>query len=113
MPVDTGARNEVFLTGRLAAPTTERELPSGDVIVQWRVVVERPDSRGPARGATVDTLECIARRAGVRRASTAWAAGDVIAVEGALRRRFWRSAGGPTSRYEVEIVRARRVSKAA
>ena len=34
-------------------------------------------------------------------------------VEGALRRRFWRAGGTLASRYEVEALRARRVTKAA
>jgi hypothetical protein len=29
---------------------------------------------------------------------------DVVTVRGALRRRFWRSPGGPASRYEVEAT---------
>jgi hypothetical protein len=29
-----------------------------------------------------------------------------------MRRRFWRSPGGPVSRTEVEVLRARRVARA-
>jgi single-strand DNA-binding protein len=105
----------VRLVGRLAGPVVERTLPSGDVLALWRVVVDRP--AGPVaegtRVQTVDTLECVTRRAGVRRTAGSWAPGDVVEVEGALRRRFWRSPGGTTSRYEVEVLRAKRVLKAA
>lgn len=109
-------RNEVYLVGRLAAPAAERELPSGDMLTLWRLVVDRPaGARVPegVRQVTVDTLECVSRSAAVRRTAGGWAAGDLVSVEGALRRRFWRTPGGPSSRYEVEVTKAKRVSRAA
>jgi single-strand DNA-binding protein len=113
--MDSTARNEVLLVGRLAAPPEERELPSGDVLSTFRLVVDRPPpARGAGpRGATVDTLDCVARGAGLRRAARAWQPGDVLEVQGSLRRRFFRSPSGTGSRYEVELARARRVSRAA
>src|SRR6478609_4471430 len=86
-------RNEVVLLGRLAAPPEERVLPSGDEIVTFRVVVERAarqrvDGR---REPTVDTLDCSVASLALRRRVLNWLAGDLIEVEGALRRRFWRS----------------------
>ncbi len=109
------ARNEVQLVGRLAAPAQERELPSGDVVVSFRLVVDRPPGARRAAGAravTVDTLDCAAWRAADRRRVLALGAGDVLAVQGALRRRFWRSGAGATSRYEVEVAAVRRVRRA-
>jgi single-strand DNA-binding protein len=114
--MESPARNEVYLVGRLAAAAVERELPSGDVLVLWRLVVDRPaGARVPhgVRPVTVDTLECVSRSGAVRRTAGGWAAGDLLSVEGALRRRFWRTPGGPSSRYEVEVAKARRVSRAA
>ena len=106
-------QNAVELVGRLAAPPEERVLPSGDVVAQFRLVVERgSESRGPG-GQTVDTVDCAAWRGDVRRQARSWGAGETIYVSGALRRRFWRAAGGPASRYEVEVRRARRVQKTA
>lgn len=112
---DVAACNEVRLVGRLAAPAEERTLPSGEVLALWRVVVDRPAAPVPAgvRAQTVDTLECVARRSALRRTAAGWGAGDVVEVEGALRRRFWRAPSGVASRYEVEVQRARRVSRAA
>ena len=110
------ARNEVVLVGRLAATAQDRELPSGDVLTTWRVVVDRPSAPPRADGGrapTVDTLDCASFGKGVRRVVAGWAPGDVVQVEGALRRRFWRSAGGASSRCEVEVTRAKRLSKAA
>ena len=106
-------RNEVVLQGRLAAAPVERELPSGDAITTWRLVVPRTSGQRPppegVRVTSVDTLDCVAwtpaARRGIRRAE----AGDLLAVEGALRRRFWRAGSGVASRCEVEVARVRRI----
>ncbi len=103
-------RNDVRLVGRLSAAAVERELPSGDVCTTWRLVVRRPTAT--RAGPSIDTIDCLAWVGGVRRQCLRWRPGDVIEVEGALRRRFWRSPGGPTSRCEVEVRRARRVRTA-
>jgi single-strand DNA-binding protein len=108
--------NEVLLVGRLAAAAQTIVLPSGDVIAQWRVVVGRPPPpafearRG--RGVGVDTFDCRAASARVRRQAATWLPGDVLRIEGTLRRRFWRSAGGAASRHEVEVLRVSRVGRA-
>ena len=106
--------NEVHLVGRLAAEPVRRELPSGDVLMQFRVVVDRGPSLRTAgrRTPTVDTLDCTAWRKDVQRSLGSYVAGDVIEVTGALRRRFWRSPGGPASRSEVEATRLRRLLRA-
>ena len=106
--------NEVHLVGRLAAEPVRRELPSGDVLMQFRVVVDRGPSLRTAgrRTPTVDTLDCTAWRKDVQRSLSSYGAGDVIEVTGALRRRFWRSPGGPASRSEVEATRLRRLQRA-
>lgn len=106
----TSHENTVHLVGRLAAVPEVREMPSGDEAVVWRLVVDRaqPGTRG-----RVDTLACIAWAAGPRRAALRWRAGDIVEVDGALRRRFWRTPTGAVSRYEVEVLQARRVAPAA
>lgn len=104
--------NEVVLIGRLATEPMWRTLPSGDQLVSWRLVVERPSvpparpSRG--RAPTVDTIDCMAWRADIRRRAAGWASGDTLSVCGSLRRRFWRSGPTTASRYEVEVRTARR-----
>ena len=112
----TAARNEVVLVGRLPAPPQERELPSGDVLVVWRLVVDRPPGRVVREGVrtpTVDTLDCVAWTAPQRRSALALRPDDVVEVRGALRRRFWRSGSGAGSRCEVEASSVRRVSRRA
>ncbi|HEX8780488.1 MAG TPA: single-stranded DNA-binding protein [Nocardioides sp.] len=103
--------NEVVLVGRLAQEAQLRELPSGDVLCTFRLVVDRS---GAARSRqTVDAVECVVWSARLRRTVTTWRPGDVVRVEGALRRRFFRSSGSVASRVEVEAVRARVVRRAA
>jgi single-strand DNA-binding protein len=106
--------NEVHLVGRLAAAPVSRELPSGDLVVTFRLVVARePAPRTTTRSATVDTIDCAAWTKAAQRSVRAWEPGDIVDVRGALRRRFWRSAHGPSSRSEVEVSKARRASRAS
>jgi single-strand DNA-binding protein len=107
-------RNELVLVGRLAAAAEERTLPSGDVFVSWRIVVDRPAQTRPdgRRAPTVDAIDCVTWRGTVRRSVLSWHAGDTIELTGALRRRFWRGERGAVSRTEVEVGQARRLAKA-
>jgi single-strand DNA-binding protein len=111
------ARNEVVLVCRLAAVPEERELPSGDRLVSWRLVVDRPPARRKlpegSRPPTIDTVDCVVWTTGLQKAAATWVAGDVLSVEGALRRRFWRGTAGAASRYEVEVSKAKRLARAA
>ena len=108
------ARNEVLLVGRVSGTPEQRELPSGDSIVAWRIVVARipirPRPEG-VRAATVDTFDCVAWTAGLRRTARGLADGDVVELEGALRRRFWRAGAGAASRCELEVSRVRRLRR--
>ncbi len=112
------AVNEVRLVGRLGAAPEARTLPSGDSLLSFRLVVARGDTakrsatRRGTRDVSIDTLDCVAWRAGVRRSVSTWAAGDTVEFSGSLRRRFWRGPSGAVSRTEVEVGKARRVRRA-
>ena len=97
--------NEVVLTGRVSATPEERELPSGDRLVTFRVIVDRPPERGSTKRA-VDVIDVACWGGRVRRSALALAAGDPVRVEGSLRRRFFAAGAGRASRYEVEARRA-------
>jgi len=105
-PEDEPAVNEVRLVGRVSGDPTSRDLPSGDTVVQLRVVVRRtgPQRAGARTTALVDTVDVACWGKGVQRRASRLRDGDVIEVTGALRRRFWRSPGGAASRYEVEAA---------
>ncbi|MGY1779587.1 single-stranded DNA-binding protein [Geodermatophilus sp. SYSU D01036] len=102
-------RNDVVLRGRLSAPAELKTLPSGDTLVSFRLVVRRPEPR--ARGQSVDVLTCITYDRALQRRVAAWEAGDVVEVEGALQRRFWRTPGGTASVCEVNCRRGRKVPR--
>jgi single-strand DNA-binding protein len=110
-------RNEVLLVGRVSTAAEERQLPSGDLLVTFRVVVERPPPRRPApegvRVPTFDALTCVGWSARVRRTASTLVVGDVVEVTGAVRQRYWRGGAGLGSRTEVEALTLRRLVRAA
>ena len=106
-PTASGASvNEVLVGGRISGSPEQRELPSGDTVVQLRLVVPRSGSRkGVGQGgATVDTIDVACWTKALQRKAIRLKPGDLVTVRGALRRRFWRSPAGPVSRYEVEAA---------
>ncbi len=109
-PAGESMTNEVTLHGRLGAAPEERVLPSGDVIWTFRVIVDRPP--GGRSRQRVDALECVAWGSRVRRSVAGWRVGDRVAVEGALRRRFFRNGAAAASRVEVEVTSARIIRRA-
>jgi single-strand DNA-binding protein len=111
--VDVAAVNEVRLRGRLAAASTEIPLPSGDVAATFRVIVERvPDRRRRAGGAKVDSIECKAYTADLRRRVARFSPGDILEIGGSLQRRFFRAGGAAVSRYDVVATTVARVARA-
>ncbi len=109
------ACNEVRLVGRVSSVPEQRELPSADLLVTWRLVVDRPASRhrGPVGGrqTVLDTLDCVAWAASARRHALRLQPGDVVEVTGAVRRRFWRSGSGPSNKTEIEADAVRRLAR--
>ena len=101
--------NEVRLVGRVSGAPQERELPSGDRMWAFRVVVARASPRGRQ---TVDALECVAWSARTRRSVATWHDGDVVELTGELRRRFYRAGAATVSRVEVEVSRTRVIRRA-
>ena len=104
--------SEVTVVGRLGARVAERELPSGDTVTVFTVVVDRSAreaSTSGSRGVTVDSIACQSFRVAVSRRVQALAPGDWVRIEGALRRRFWRAGAGLGSAMEVDVRRLQRV----
>ena len=102
-------RNEVLLVGRVSADPEPKELPSGDPLVEFRLVVLRPDGHGRRRH---DTLQCEVATGALRRAVGRWRAGDVVEVTGSVRRRFSKR-NGTISIYIIEVSSAQRLQRAA
>ena len=108
--LDNRPGNEVRLCGRVSGDPQERELPSGDRMWSFRVVVPREQPRGRQ---TVDVVDCAVWGGRARRTVSGWTDGDEVEIAGALRRRFFRSGGATASRVEVEVTTARLIRRAA
>lgn len=96
----------MLIVGRLGSRVTRRELPSGDEITVFSVVIDRP--RNAVRGQVkVDTIACQASRARVADRVSRLEPGTLVRVEGSLRRRFWRAGGSLASAMEVDAASIR------
>jgi single-strand DNA-binding protein len=101
----------VVLVGRLGSRVAVRELPSGDVVTVFTIVVDRaPASRGTASAVKVDAIACQAFRAAVVNRLDRLEPGQWVRAEGTLRRRFWRAGAGLGSAMEVEVSRLQAAS---
>ena len=100
-------RNEVFLLGRVSSAPVERVLPSGDTVVEFRIVVTRSQPRSSTR--EIDTLDIAAWSARARSTALKIRADTWVEVDGAVRRRFWQAPTGLASRWQVEASAIRRL----
>ena len=90
--------NDLLLRGRVSAAATTKELPSGDKVVEFRLIVTRENREG------VDTLDIAAWSAKSRKTALSLAPDEWVAISGAVHRRFWQSPGGLASRWQVEAI---------
>ena len=104
--------NEVHLIGRLGQQVTTREMPSGDEITSFTVIVARA-GRLREGSPRVDSLACQTSRSQIRGKVEAWSAGTWVEVHGSLRRRFWQGGGGLGSATEIEVRTLTRVRESA
>ena len=94
--------NEVSLTGRLSGEPTEKNLPSGDKVVEFRVVIARDGKSSKNKKALVDTIDVAAWSAVNRKIALKLDENSWVAISGSIRRRFWQSPSGLASRWQVE-----------
>lgn len=110
------AVNEVYLVGRVSVPAERKVLPSGDELVSFRVVIDRPVAKKGTPAAsrqTVDVIDIVCWTARTRRTALNLDAGNTVRVQGRLRQRFWKTPVGTASRHEVEAVAVARVRQPA
>lgn len=88
--------NKVNLVGRISEPAKEKTLPSGDVLVEFRLIIERDDREG------VDTLDIATWPAQLKKRALKLEEDQWVGVKGVLRRRFWKTPTGVASRWQVE-----------
>ena len=100
--------NGVNLIGRISAIPEQRQLPSGDIVLSFRLVVPRTRAAQRRTRQSVDTIECSVWTSRLRRLAGSLAAGDEVTVAGELRRTFRRGPGGVTSWVTVDVSDVRR-----
>ena len=103
---DLPTSSSVTIVGRLGSTIVERELPSGDTVTTFTVIVDRARARGSR--VVVDAIPCQAFLVRLRSAVGRLEPGTLVEVHGTLRRRFWRSGTGLGSALEVDVVRVSR-----
>lgn len=86
--------NDVALRGWVTTIGVERELPSGETAVQFRIAITR------AEGG-VDTIDIEAWSAETKRVALKLQDGDWVEINGSIRRRFWKASSGIASRWQV------------
>ena len=101
--------NEVYLVGRVTSLAIEKELPSGDKVVEFRVVIGRAKSTTSTRSLKsrtgkkeVDSLDIAAWSSKTRKAALSLKVDTWVEIHGAVRRRFWQAPSGLASRWQVE-----------
>jgi single-strand DNA-binding protein len=95
--------NDLLLRGRVSAPATTKELPSGDKIVEFRLIVTRTDRDG------VDTLDIAAWSAKSRKTALSLKSDEWVEISGSVHRRFWQAPSGLASRWQVQAVEISRL----
>jgi single-strand DNA-binding protein len=94
--------NDVALRGWVTTIASERELPSGDLVVQFRIAITRPEGG-------VDTIDLESWSAKTRRTASSLKDGEWVEVSGSLRRRVWKSGAGLASRWQVVTAEIKRL----
>lgn len=90
------SHNECKLRGRVSALATDRELPSGEHVVEFRLIISREKREG------VDTLDIASWSSRSRRTALSLKPGEWVEVSGFVRRRFWQGPAGLASRWQIE-----------
>jgi len=95
--------NDVMLRGRVSDCAIEKTLPSGDKVVEFRLIISRSELSG------VDTLDIGAWSTKARRNALSLKPDEWIEISGSIQRRFWKSPSGLASRWQVEAAEISRI----
>jgi single-strand DNA-binding protein len=107
----TNYLNEVILQGRISGKPGLKKLPSGDKLVQFRLVVDRKLNNHKDRGVNtvnkkrkreVDTLDIGVWRKNLQPRALTLVPEQFVKVSGAIRRNFWTTPTGLASRYQID-----------
>ncbi len=96
-------QNQVVIVGRCSGPGEEKVLPSGDKVVEFRIIVGRDDREG------YDTFDVALWSSVLRKRGVALKSDEWVEITGTLRRRFWKVGAVSASRWQVEARELRRI----
>lgn len=119
---DAVHRNAIAVVGDLVSPVEPRIRGDGVEVLTFRVSVRVPAVDVGNAGTTVerrdsgstprrDVLDCVVTAPALRRRLEQYQPGDVLEVDGALRHRFWNASGRVQSRYEIDVLRLKRLAR--
>jgi single-strand DNA-binding protein len=106
-PTTGGHRNEVYLVGEITAVPDERTLADGRGVVTFRIEVRAQTETGHVR----DSFDVTVANARTRKAALAWDVGDLVEVEGVVRRKFYRVGAASKPFTVIEAARAKRLRR--
>lgn len=95
--------NSVQLVGRVSSAPEEKILPSGDLLVAFRIIVDRSAAARKHSDVTVDTFDCVVWNQSIQKSAMRKTEGDRVEIHGELRRRFSKGPAGLRSFVSVEV----------
>lgn len=104
----TNYQNQVILQGRISGKPERKKLPSGDTIVQFRLIVDRKTGlKSKSKSADkkkrqVDTIDIGVWKKKLQIKALSLVPEQFAKVEGAIRRNFWTTPAGLASRYQID-----------
>ncbi len=101
--------NSVQLIGRISSTPTEKLLPSSDVLVTFRIIVERSAAARKHSDVTVDTFDCVVWNRSLQSRALHKTEGDTVEISGELRRRFSKGPAGLRSFVSIEVHKIKNV----
>jgi single-strand DNA-binding protein len=99
----TLALNDVLLRGRISSIAVEKELPSGDKVSEFRIVIARDGELG------FDAIDISAWSSKLRRTANTLKPEEWVEVKGSIKRRFWRGTTGLASRWQIDATEITRL----
>ena len=100
---DDNSLNSVLIRGRVSSLGIEKIMPSQDRVVEFRIVINRETRTG------VDVLDIGAWNSKARRKALTLKVDEWVEIEGSIHRRFWQSAHGLASRWQIESSEITRI----
>lgn len=95
--------NSVLIRGRVSSLGIEKIMPSQDRVVEFRIVINRETRSG------VDVLDIGAWNSKARRKALTLKVDEWVEIQGSIHRRFWQSAHGLASRWQIEASEITRI----